>query len=250
MDITNYLLRKKETPMKEINKLVEIKKGQTGTGLLIENDGYLVITEEDRKTLKESIGENGGWNVPNPFIVSAVFQKYGIENANGRIYPEHVLRREVEKYQTKIQERRAYGECNHPSEITIDLGRIAMNIIELHWEGHTLVGKMEIETSEAFRRFGAITCLGDMVANHLINGLKIGVSSRGLGSVENKFGKTIVGDDYELVCWDVVSDPSTPGSWIAQESSELKQYVESNETKKDANKLIENLQRFDSWLNE
>ena len=155
-----------------MEKLVEIKKGQTGRGILIEHDGYISMENDDNKKLFESTKESGKeWFVPNPFIVSAVFQKFGIENANGRIYPEETLKREVEKYQVKIKERRAYGECNHPSESVIDLGRICMNIIELHWEGHTLVGKMEIESSEAFRRFGAITCVGDMVANHLINGL-------------------------------------------------------------------------------
>lgn len=214
-----------------MEKLVEIKKGQTGRGILIEHDGYISMENDDNKKLFENVKEGGKeWFVPNPFIVSAVFQKFGIENANGRIYPEETLKREVEKYQVKIKERRAYGECNHPSESVIDLGRICMNIIELHWEGHTLVGKMEIETSEAFRRFGAITCLGDMVANHLLNGLKIGVSSRGVGSVEQRFGKLIVGDDFELICWDVVSEPSTPNAWISTDEKEIQTYVEEKQT--------------------
>ena len=216
-----------------MEKLVEIKKGQTGRGILIEHDGYISMEADDNKRLFESIkGEEGGWHCPNPFIVSAVFQKFGIENANGRIYPEETLKREVEKYQIKIRERRAYGECNHPSESVIDLGRICMNIIELHWESHTLVGKMEIETSEGFRRYGIISCLGDMVANHLLNGLKIGVSSRGVGSVEQRFGKLIVGDDFELICWDVVSEPSTPNAWISTDEKEIETYVESAKNEK------------------
>lgn len=226
-----------------MEKLVEIKKGQTGRGILIEHDGYISMENDDNKKLFESTKESGKeWFVPNPFIVSAVFQKFGIENANGRIYPEETLKREVEKYQIKIKERRAYGECNHPSESVIDLGRICMNIIELHWEGHTLVGKMEIETSEAFRRFGAITCLGDMVANHLINGLKIGVSSRGVGSVEQRFGKLIVGDDFELICWDVVSEPSTPNAWISTDEKEIQTYVE--EKRKDSPLIFEKFEKY------
>lgn len=233
--------------------LVEIKKGQTGTGLLIEHDGYISMEEGDNKTLFESyrkINEATGereWHCPNPFVVSAVFQKFGIENANGRIYPEAVLKREVEKYQTKIKERRAYGELNHPSESVIDLGRICMNIIELHWEGHTLVGKLEIETSEGFRKYGIISCLGDMVANHLLSGLKVGVSSRGLGTVTSKMGVLYVADDYEIVCWDVVSEPSTPGAFISINGpEELQQYVE--ETKKEKPILFEKLNKFSDWL--
>ena len=84
------------------------------------------------------------FHCPRHFIVSAVFQKYGVENANGRIYPEHVLKKEVERYMAKINEKRAIGELNHPSESVIDLSRVAMNIIELHWEGRTLVGKLEL----------------------------------------------------------------------------------------------------------
>jgi hypothetical protein len=201
----------------EKKKLVEIKRGEEGHGLLIEHDGYISVDCGNNKQLFESfrnINENSErpFHCPNPFVVDAVFQKFGIENANGRIYPEAILKREVEKYQTKIQERRAIGEYNHPSESVIDLSRVAINIIELHWEGHTLVGKMEILVSEGFRRNGIISCQGDQVAHLLLSGIKIGVSSRGLGTVTNKMGVLYVGEDFEIVCWDVVSDPSTPNA--------------------------------------
>jgi hypothetical protein len=212
--------------------LREIKRGEFGTGLLIENDGYISMTESvNNKKIYESISD-GEWNVPYPFIVDAVFQKFDIKNANGRVYPERVLKKQVELYQQKIDEHRAYGELNHPAESTIDLGRISHNIIELHWEGRTLVGKLELNISEGFRRFGVVSTMGDMAANHLLNGYKIGVSSRGVGSVEQKLGQTIVGDDFELICWDIVSDPSTPGAYIGHKE-ELTQYVEekSNEKK-------------------
>ena len=213
--------------------LVEIKKGEFGTGLLIENDGYISMTESvNNKKIYESISD-GEWNVPYPFIVDAVFQKFDIKNANGRVYPERVLKKQVEIYQQKINEHRAYGELNHPAESTIDLGRISHNIIELHWEGRTLVGKLELNISEGFRRFGIVSTMGDMAANHLLNGYKIGVSSRGVGSVEQKLGQTIVGDDFELICWDIVSDPSTPGAYIGHKE-ELTQYVEEKSTEKKA----------------
>ena len=213
--------------------LREIKKGEFGTGLLIENDGYISMTESaNNKKIYESISD-GEWNVPYPFVVDAVFQKFDIKNANGRVYPERVLKKQVEIYQQKIDEHRAYGELNHPAESTIDLGRISHNIIELHWEGRTLVGKLELNISEGFRRFGIVSTMGDMAANHLLNGYKIGVSSRGVGSVEQKLGQTIVGDDFELICWDIVSDPSTPGAYIGHKE-ELTQYVEEKSNKKKA----------------
>lgn len=100
--------------------------------------------------------------------------------------------------------------CNHPAESTIDLGRISHNITELHWEGRTLVGQMELNLSKGFVEQGICSTLGDTCANLLLNGYKIGVSSRGVGSVEQKLGQYIVGDDFELICWDLVSSPSTP----------------------------------------
>ncbi len=239
----------------EKKKLVEIKRGEEGHGLLIEHDGYISIDCGNNKQLFESfrnLNENSEkpFHCPNPFIVDAVFQKFGIENANGRIYPEAILKREVEKYQIKIEERRAIGECNHPSESVIDLSRVAINIIELHWEGHTLVGKMEILVSEGFRRSGIISCQGDQVAHLLLSGIKIGVSSRGLGTVTNKMGVLYVGDDFEIVCWDVVSDPSTPQAWIAPEGQIKQQWVESDNTHKNKSQLLEKLENFNDWLNE
>lgn len=229
-------------------QLTEIKKGQTGSGLLIENDGYISLNDKENKLIKEAIEAGGFEELPKPFVLSAVFQKYGVENANGRIYPENILKREVQKYQQAIQERRAYGECNHPESSSIDVGRIAMNILELHWEGRTLVGKIELPITEGFRKLGIVSTCADMVAQWIISGLKIGVSSRGLGSVKQEFGKLIVGDDFEIVCWDVVSQPSTPGAWIGENPETLRQYVESEA--KDGDIIVENkFSKFNNWLN-
>lgn len=217
--------------------LVEIKKGQTGTGLLIEHDGYISSECGNNKKLFEAINAENevgdDFHCPYPFIVDAVFQKFGIENANGRIYPEDILKREVQRYSDMISQKMAMGELNHPSESVIDLSRVAINIVELHWEGHTLVGKLEIITSPGFRKHGIISCQGDQTANLLLQGYKIGVSSRGLGTVTNKMGVLYVADDYEIVCWDVVSSPSTPGAYISMNGSkELQQYVESKKEEK------------------
>jgi hypothetical protein len=232
--------------------LVEIRKGEAGTGLLIEHDGYISIDCGENKKLFEDINSSSDDEVhcPRHFIVSAVFQKYGVENANGRIYPEHVLKKEVQRYMDKINEKRAIGELNHPSESVIDLSRVAMNIIELHWEGRTLVGKLELLTSPGFRKYGIISNQADQAANLLLSGIKIGVSSRGLGTVTNKMGVLYVADDYEIVCWDVVSEPSTPSAFIAPEDSIPQQWMESKTEDKNKPKLFEDLEKFNEWLND
>ena len=232
--------------------LTEIKKGQTGTGLLLENDGYVSLDMPENKMIAEAFGIDGPGSIkakdlPDPFIVSAVFQKFGIENANGRIYPEDILKSAVEKYMANVKDRRAYGELNHPSESSIDLGRVAMNIVELHWVNHTLVGKMEIPISDGFRNFGVVSTCADMLAQWLISGLKVGVSSRGLGSVEKVFNKLVVGSDYEIVCWDVVSQPSTPSAYIGFHDEDLGQYVESKSSDKPVVSESK-FEKFDKWL--
>lgn len=225
--------------------LVEIKRGETGTGLLIENDGFMSISEST-KNLNESMSESDGY-CPNPFIVDVVLQKFGIKNANGRIYPERVLKRQVEAYMEKIREKKAIGETNHPAESVIDLSRTSINIVECHWEGHTLVGKMEILVSPGFRKHGIISCCADEIANLLLHGIKIGVSSRGLGTVSQEGGALIVGDDYELVCWDVVSEPSTYGSWVTTKGKEdLAQYIENKVATKPV--ISEKLERIEKLL--
>ena len=99
-------------------EILEIKKGQTGRGLLIENDGYTSLDLSENKRLVESFGIGDGKRLspkelPNPFIVSAVFQKFGIENANGRVYPETTLKNAVEKYMVNLKEKRAYEKASY-----------------------------------------------------------------------------------------------------------------------------------------
>lgn len=237
--------------MNKMIDLIEIKKNQTGLGILIESDGYISASIEGNKKLFESIKEgfdnNNEWKVPTPFIVSAVFQKYGIKNANGRIYPEQILKRQVDVYLNKIRDNSAFGQLNHPESSTIDGERISHIIRELHWEGQTLVGKLELHLSPGYIRFGVISTMGDMAANLLLSGYKIGVSSRGVGSVDqNRMGQYVVGDDFELVCWDIVTDPSTPGAWIAPDMADLKPYME-NKTENNIS-LLEKIDKINSLL--
>lgn len=237
--------------------IVEITKGKTGTGLLIENDGYISLDLPGNKKLYESIKLNettGQRNLPDRLIFDTVFQKFDTPNANGRIYPEAILKREVEKYQQAIKEKRAYGEGNHPDSSTIDISRIAMNIIELHWEGKTLVGKIEIPITDGYRNLGIVSTCADQVAHWILSGLKIGVSSRGLGSVTQRNGILYVENDFEIICWDVVTQPSTPNAWICTEEGEINLYKENIETPKNKTLFTENtvdkFSKFEKWLND
>lgn len=215
-----------------IEQLVEVKKGQTGTGLLIERDGYIDKKQDIVQQIKEDIDNNHKFVIPEHFVVSAVFQKYGIKNANGRIYPEDVLKKEVSKYQTLIDERRALGSLDHPSSTSISGHDISHNILSLEWQGHTLIGEMELHLSPGYIRYGVCSTSGDLVANMLLSNYLIGVSSRGVGSVEERFGNYVVQPDFEIVCWDVVIEPSTPGANIKPNREELKSYMETNNTRK------------------
>ena len=235
--------------------LIEIKKGQVGRGLLIENDGFISLDHPNNKKLRENIEEfkRDLVELPRPFVVSAVFQKYGIENGNGRVYPEHVLKRAVEQYQKAIQERRSVGNSDHPDSNTISVKDVSMLITELHWEGHTLVGKIELPITEGFRKYGIVSGPADNIAQLLINNITIGVSSRAIGSVENKYGTLVVGDDFELTCWDYVTTPSTPNAYIRQNEEELRPFIENK--KGDENKTVlkeESGGKYDKfllWLN-
>lgn len=229
--------------------ITEIKKGQVGTGLLIENDGFISIDSPQNKTLKESLAleEDGKRKIPFPFIVYGLFQRFGAENANGRVYPENILKREVEKYQSAMRDGRGYAELNHPESSAIDLGRIAINVKELHWEGSNLMGTAEIPISDGFRNYGIVSTCADIAAQWIISGLKIGVSSRGLGSVTQQMGHLVVGEDFELVCFDVVAQPSTNNAWLSLSHDEIETYRESKNSSKPIIKE-DKYSEFDKWL--
>ncbi len=132
--------------------------------------------------------------------------------------------------------------CDHPESSIISIDRISHNIIETWWEGKTLMGKMEILMSPGYAKLGIVSTKGDEVANLLRNNIMIGVSSRGVGSLREVNGEQVVQDDFEIICWDVVTSPSTPGSWIFNEKEEAKPFTESVQNKK--NLLNDSLDNF------
>jgi hypothetical protein len=232
------------------NDIKVLKRGQTGFGYLIEHDaGYISPDEPRNQAFINEIKklETGKLVIAEPLIVYVILQKYGVLNRNGRIYPEAILKRQNEIYQKAIRERSAVGELDHPESSIIAGDRISHNIIETWWEGQTLMGKMEILMTPGFINYGIVSTKGDEVANLLRNRIKIGVSSRGVGSLkEGKNGEQIVQDDFEIICWDVVTAPSTPDAWIFKNVEEAKPYVESVTPKKTITeeKLSDKLNKF------
>ena len=156
--------------------------------------------------------------------------------------------RENEKYQTLIKKGGALNELNHPSSSLIDLDRVSHSILETWWDGKILMGKIKLFTSPGWKKMGIVSTKGDQAAMLLMNGATLGISSRGVGSLKQVKGENIVQDDFELVCFDLVSSPSTPGAYIFKDPSERDQYQES-EIKKPTldsrmSKLMGNLDTF------
>jgi hypothetical protein len=213
--------------------------------ILIEYDAGYISPKDNRHLVNEvSKLTQGQPIIEEPLIVYAVMQKYGVQNRNERVYPEAILKREAENYLKLIQEKRALGEADHPESSIVAVSRISHNVVDLWWEGNVLMGKLEIIMSPGFVNQGIISCEGDRVANFLRKGLKIGVSSRGVGSLEKEGGKNVVQDDYELICWDIVTSPSTPGSWIYSEEPSREQQMSESISKKNNDNLNDSLNNF------
>ena len=246
MYITQDLLKKYGDKR---GNLTEVKKGETGTGLLIEHDGHVIGNRDMVAQIKEDIEHHKEFVIPDKFIVSAVFQKYGIKNANGRVYPEAILKREVEKYiNERVRVRASVGALDHTESSTLSGHDVSHVITNLQWQGHTLIGEMELHLTPGYRRYGIASTSGDLAANMILNDILIGVSSRGVGSVEEKLGVLVVGEDLELIGWDIVLEPSTPNAFIAKNMEDLVQFIESDESRNDKSNINEKIDRINKIL--
>ena len=196
---------------------------ETGKGILIEYDAGHVSPDDNKKI----ISEMKDMDFSQDLVLYAVLQKYDTPNKNGRIYPEVILKREDQKYQQLIKKGGALNELNHPSSSLIDLDRVSHSILETWWEGKMLMGKIKLFTSPGWRKMGIVSTKGDQAAMLIMNGATLGISSRGVGSLKNVKGQNIVQEDFELVCFDLVSSPSTPGAYVFADIADREQYQES-----------------------
>jgi hypothetical protein len=218
---------------------------ETGKGILIEYDAGHVSPIDNQRIISEMKETDFSQDI----ILYAVLQKYDTPNKNGRIYPEMLLKRENEKYQTLIKKGGALNELNHPSSSLIDLDRVSHSILETWWDGKILMGKIKLFTSPGWKKMGIVSTKGDQAAMLLMNGATLGISSRGVGSLKNVKGQNIVQEDFELVCYDLVSSPSTPGAYVFKDPSERDNYQESiQETPVQMDKMKNLMSKLDSFL--
>jgi len=177
------------------------------------NDHALTLLTEwtpfsfDLKTMKENREQNGG-----KLMMKGILQKAETLNQNGRVYPQDILEREVRNYQKFIRENRALGECDHPDSSVVELKKVSHIIREAHMEGNICYGTVEILD----------TPCGKILQSLVEAGVTLGISSRGVGSTRKSGDTQIVQDDFQLICWDFVSEPSTPGAFMMSEGRQIK----------------------------
>lgn len=218
---------------------------ESGHGILVEYDAGYVSPEENKQVLREAMD----LDYTKDLVLYAVLQKYDTPNKNGRIYPEAILKRENEKYQAVIRKGSALNELNHPSSSLIDLDRVSHSILETWWDGRMLMGKIKLFTSPGWKKMGIVSTKGDQAAMLLMNGATLGISSRGVGSLKQVKGENIVQEDFELVCFDLVSSPSTPGAYIFNDPSERDQFQEEVQEKPVVDDRMKRLMgKLDSFL--
>lgn len=163
----------------------------------------LIVTtmpfEFTREQISESIEKNSG-----RLIVRGILQKAVEQNQNGRVYSKQILERESGKYQEMIDDRRALGELDHPDSSVVNLQNVSHNVTKMWWDGNNLVGEVEVLGTPS----------GNILKELFKSGITLGISSRGMGTTREHEGKTLVNDDFELVAFDFVSNPSTRGAFL------------------------------------
>ena len=159
----------------------------------------------DRSTLKESKDRYG------KLLLKGIIQRANTLNQNGRIYPQSILEREIMNYQKLIQENRALGECDHPDSSVVELKNVSHIVREASMRGEDVYGVIEILDTPS----------GKIIQSLIESGITLGISSRGVGSTKRQGDTQIVQDDFQLICFDMVSEPSTPGAYMLREGKNI-----------------------------
>ena len=165
-------------------------------------------------------------------LMKGILQKANTLNQNGRVYPLEILEREVRNYQKFIKESRALGELDHPDSSVVELKNVSHIVREAYMEGDICYGAVEILDTPA----------GKILQSLVESGVTLGISSRGVGSTRREGDHQVVQDDFQLICWDFVSEPSTPGAFMMKEGKEI--------NKNDLDKFFNKSDRIDRIFNE
>ena len=159
-----------------------------------------LLTEADKKFVAD-----GG------LMLSGLMQMAETKNGNGRVYPQKILEREVKSYAKLCSKNRALGELDHPDSSVINLANASHMVTKIWMEGNKCMGTIRVLNTPS----------GKILRSLVEDGCTLGISSRGMGSVKEQNGITMVEDDFQLICFDMVSDPSTPGAFMLKEAKEL-----------------------------
>lgn len=157
------------------------------------------------KMIKESREKYG------KVMLSGIIQRANTLNQNGRVYPKSILEREIMNYQKLIRENRALGECDHPDSSVVELKNVSHIVREAYMKGDDVYGRIEILDTPS----------GKIIQSLIESGVTLGISSRGVGSTVSQSGNQIVQDDFQLICFDMVSEPSTPGAFMLKENKTI-----------------------------
>jgi hypothetical protein len=152
-----------------------------------------LLNEEDKNFVRD-----GG------MMLSGKLQEAEIQNGNGRVYPHKVLIREMKNYQKIITEKRSVGELDHPEDSVINLKNASHLVTDVWWDNNSVMGKLKVLDTPS----------GNILKSLVGSGVQLGISSRGLGTVSENSQGTTVNDDFQLICFDIVSEPSTPGAYM------------------------------------
>lgn len=227
-----------------------LKSNETGFGLLIEHEGFVKPINNNK-----TINEDFQFDLNKPILVDCVLQKWGVKNKNGRIYPKEVLIPQVNEYQKLIDNDSAVSEADHPDSSIISLNNISHMLTKMWWgkgeDENVLYGQLKLIVSPGYIKNGVVSVIGDKILLYLQNGIKLGISSRGVGSLQEVNGENIVQDDFELIGFDLVVTPSTPGAYLTPIASKETSFNE-NYGKKNSIYLKENnkINAIDNFLND
>ena len=178
-----------------------------------------LLTEAEKTFVR-----NGG------MMLTGKLQESDVQNGNGRVYPRQIMEREVKKYAGIVEDNRALGELDHPDSSIINLANVSHMITEVWMDGASVMGKAKVLNTPS----------GQILRALVESGVKIGISSRGMGSVKEQMGKTIVEDDFQLICFYIVSEPSTPNAFMALSENKLmnEQVIKNNKIINLMNEII------------
>ena len=179
-----------------------------------------LLTEDEKKFVA-----SGG------MILTGKLQEAEVQNGNGRVYPQKVLRREMKNYDKLVREKRALGELDHPDDSVINLKNASHLVTEVWWDGNSVMGKVKVLDTPS----------GNVLRSLVDSGVSLGISSRGLGSVsEGANGTVTVQEDFQLICFDFVSEPSTPGAYMGlQEGVEKQIFSKADRINRALNYVLE-----------